>query len=135
LKNLLLILLLLVSCTSFALNQQEQCEYNGIDYKVATKFIHDFKLALHKNDRNSIANFASYPLRINTAPRKYYVIRNKKGLLAKYDSIFNANAIKVILNDNAVFCNFQGGMLGPIWYKTDKHNAKFFVVNVQEMHI
>lgn len=124
------LLLALTIPVCFAVTDKEQCEYNDIDYEVATKFVSDLKLALNKNDKNTVANFISYPLRVNTAPRKYFQIKNKKEFVTKYNTLFSADIVKSIKNDNNLFCNYQGAMIGAgVWFKTNDHKAKIFVIN------
>jgi hypothetical protein len=124
------LLLILATPVCFAVTDKEQCEYNGIDYAVATKFVSDLKSSLKKNDKNRIANFISYPLRVNTAPQKYFTINNKKEFVAKYKSLFSKDITKSIRNDNNLFCNYQGAMIGAgVWFNTNDHKAKIFAIN------
>lgn len=133
-RNLLTHCSLLFALTTpvcFAATEAAQCELNGIDYKIATQFISQFKSALNKNDKISIAKHVSYPLRINTAPGKYYTIKNKKEFIAKYNTLFTAPLIKSLKSDSNIFCNYQGAMIGAggIWFNTKQHHAHIFAIN------
>lgn len=130
LKRLVIVGLLFCNAC-YAATIQEQCEVNGIDYKVAVKFIADFKDALEKGEKNIVADFISYPLRVNTGHNSHRIINSKETFLTQYDMIFDQPTIQLITSDNDIFCNAQGAMIGAgkVWYKTSNNTAKIFVIN------
>lgn len=134
-KKIIYIFLICISCISnisFALSEQEQCEFNGINYAQAKSFVVHIKAALDKNDKNKVADLISYPLRINKSPSKHYTITSKHTFMIQYPKLFPEKARKSILEDKGIFCNYQGAMLGggAIWFNTKNNSIKIFSINL-----
>ena len=130
-KIFLLSLLLAFSSTiCSALTEEGQCEFNGINYAKASQFVTVFKSNINKNDKKAISELISYPLRVNTAPGKFYLIKDKHEFVAKYNKLFNQETIQALKNNDHIFCNYQGAMIGSgIWFNTENQTAKIFAIN------
>lgn len=116
--------------------QEDICEHNGINYKVAKDFYVKLQSLLRTDEKNKLASYVSFPLRVNERhgnKSKTYYVRNKDAFLSAYPTLFN-NQMKTILMTSDVFCNYQGAALGNgnIWFRTTNDSAKIFVINAVE---
>ncbi len=84
----------------------------------AIAFLAKFQDALKRHDRPAVAALVHYPLLATEGGRKQ--IRSRSGLLARFDSIFNAQVRAAILSATAddVWGNSHGFMIGRgvIWF-------------------
>lgn len=84
----------------------------------AIAFLAKFQDALKRDDRPAVAALVHYPLLATEGGRKQ--IRSRAGLLAKFNSIFNAQVRAAILSASAddVWGNQNGFMIGRgvIWF-------------------
>lgn len=84
----------------------------------AIAFLAKFQDALKRDDRPAVAALVHYPLLATEGGRKQ--IRSRAGLLAKFNSIFNAQVRAAILSATAddVWGNQNGFMIGRgvIWF-------------------
>ena len=122
---------LLLSNIVFAATPQEQCKSNGVDYAVAKKFVVEFKEGLSHKNAKKLAKFMDYPVRVNGPNNSHYTIKSKASFIKEFPQLFNEQSVQAILNDNEIFCNAQGAMLGngKIWYHTYGDKAMIFVIN------
>lgn len=121
--------MLLVMPLGFA-NNSESCTLNGIDYKKGTVLLSTVKTALSNGDKQAIAAVMAYPLRVNTAPGKFFTVKNAQEFLKKYNQIITPDLIQAVQKDKDIFCNMQGAMIGGgIWFNTDGQIAKIFAVS------
>lgn len=130
-KILLACLVFLAVPVCFAADDNKgQCAFNGIDYDKAVQFVTDFKQALNKSDKKTLATMMAYPLRVNTAPGKFFTIKNKDEFVQKYNSVFSSELAQAIQQDAGIFCNSQGAMIGGgVWFNTEGKKAKVFAVS------
>jgi hypothetical protein len=137
-RNILFVILLFfISHTVYAQNSTEQqCAYNGVDLNQAINFVSNLQAALKNNDKEKIAGFIAYPLRVNMALQNgkstTRYIKNKKNFIKNYDSLFDARARQSLLDENEIFCNYQGAMLsnGLVWFKTDDNKVRIIALNI-----
>ncbi|MGG1938860.1 hypothetical protein ABFY57_03735 [Paenibacillus polymyxa] len=97
-------------------------------------FLNTFKAlqkAVADNDKEKVANFILYPLRVNDS-EKSLTIPNKKDFLAKYDQIFTDAIREALVNQKTdeLFVNYQGVMVGSgeLWLRRATDNPKHFGV-------
>lgn len=121
--------MLLVMPLGFA-NNSESCTLNGIDYEKGKVLLSTFKTALSNGDKQAIAGLMAYPLRVNTAPGKFFTVKNAPEFIKKYDNILTADLIQAVQKDKDIFCNTQGAMIGSgIWFNTEDKTAKVFAIS------
>ncbi|MGR6764010.1 hypothetical protein ACU1JV_19510 [Paenibacillus sp. T2-29] len=97
-------------------------------------FLDTFKAlqkAVADNDKEKVANYILYPLRVNDS-EKSLTIPNKKDFLAKYDQIFTDAIREALVNQKTddLFVNYQGVMVGSgeLWLRRATDNPKQFGV-------
>ncbi|MDQ0496837.1 hypothetical protein [Paenibacillus brasilensis] len=97
-------------------------------------FLNTFKAlqkAVADNDKEKVANYIFYPLRVNDS-EKSLTIPNKKDFIAKYDQIFTDAIREALVNQKTddLFVNYQGVMVGSgeLWLRRDTDNPKLFGV-------
>lgn len=97
-------------------------------------FLNTFKAlqkAVADNDREKVANYILYPLRVNDS-EKSLTIPNKKDFIAKYDQIFTDAIREALVNQKTddLFVNYQGVMVGSgeLWLRRGTDNPKLFGV-------
>jgi hypothetical protein len=133
-----IIFYLFFTATCYAISQEQQsCELNGINYTQAKSLTQSLKAALKEDDIQTIANLISYPLRINTSANgkaTHYFMKNKNEFIQKYNALFTESMKKSILDDNSLFCNYKGAMLGAgtVWFTTDDAGTKIFSINLSQ---
>jgi len=97
-------------------------------------FLNTFKAlqkAVADNDKEKVANYILYPLRVNDS-EKSLTIPNKKDFMAKYDQIFTDAIREALVNQKTddLFVNYQGVMVGSgeLWLRRATDNPKLFGV-------
>ncbi|MGW8959369.1 hypothetical protein [Paenibacillus sp. NPDC055715] len=97
-------------------------------------FLNTFKAlqkAVADNDKEKVANYIFYPLRVNDS-EKELTISNKKEFIAKYDQMFTDAIREALVNQKTddLFVNYQGVMVGSgeLWLRRDTDNPKLFGV-------
>ncbi|MFD1461358.1 hypothetical protein ACFQ5D_07880 [Paenibacillus farraposensis] len=97
-------------------------------------FLNTFKAlqkAVADNDKEKVANYILYPLRVNDS-EKSLTIPNKKDFMAKYDQIFTDAIREALVNQKTddLFVNYQGVMVGSgeLWLRRAADNPKVFGV-------
>ncbi|MFC7559144.1 hypothetical protein ACFQY3_09280 [Paenibacillus farraposensis] len=87
--------------------------------------------AVADNDKEKVANYILYPLRVNDS-EKSLTIPNKKDFMAKYDQIFTDAIREALVNQKTddLFVNYQGVMVGSgeLWLRRAADNPKVFGV-------
>jgi hypothetical protein len=140
-KILTVVLLLVISLaqTTYAKNSiEQQCALNGVDLNQAVTFVSNLHAALKTNDKEKIADFIAYPLRVNLTLRNgkntIRYIKTKKNFFKSYDFLFNTRTKQRLLNESEIFCNYQGAMLsdGLLWFKTDDNRARVITLNINK---
>jgi len=89
------------------------------DCPQALVFFKRLKLAIKKNDRQSVASMIHYPL-LTTAHDKPIHIRNRQQLLSRFNQIFDPEVRCAILDstEKDVWGNLQGFTIGggAVWF-------------------
>lgn len=113
-------------------SSQNPFEVAGIQDPKA--FLNTFKAlqkAVADNDKEKVANYILYPLRVNDS-EKSLTIPNKKDFMAKYDQIFTDAIREALVNQKTddLFVNYQGVMVGSgeLWLRRATDNPKVFGV-------
>lgn len=122
-KKYLILILFFIGQTIFAQDLTNHVEYQ--------KLVKTFISYIKNNKREQISNLVIYPLN-----RDYPLpsVKNKKEFLKKYDEIFDADLIKMIVNSNPIKdwadVGWRGIMLldGKVWLDFD---GKLIGVNYQ----
>lgn len=109
-------------------------EVAGIDNSLEfNKTFLIIKKLVANNDKEQVANYIIYPLKVNT-PTKKFTIKTKKEFITQYDTIFT-NEIKTALTNQKVkdlFVNYQGVMVknGEIWL--GQSNSKYGIIVINQ---
>ncbi|EHS55851.1 hypothetical protein P4H71_14510 [Paenibacillus kribbensis] len=113
-------------------SSQNPFEVAGIQDPKA--FLNTFKAlqkAVADNDKEKVANYIFYPLRVNDS-EKSLTIPNKKDFIEKYDQIFTDAIREALVNQKTddLFVNYQGVMVGSgeLWLRRGMENPKLFGV-------
>lgn len=127
-----LVIFILGLFTLSCLANSKGCEFNGVDYKLATAFVSEFIAAVKEDDKNKIAGMMSYPLRVNPKNgSRSYTIKSKREFLQQYDELFSENMKKGLTADADIFCNYQGGSIGAgrVWFEAADGKAVIYSIN------
>ncbi len=137
-RRFLFLSLLFTTTISFAMpTQQDICEENGINYKMAKDFYVNLQTLLREDEVEKIAKYISFPLRVNERKankNSTHYVRNLRTFNDEYPKLFN-EPMKKILMTSDVFCNYQGAAIGNgnIWFRTPKEGVKIFVINTVDL--
>ncbi|MCL5260236.1 MAG: hypothetical protein M1561_00925 [Gammaproteobacteria bacterium] len=113
-----------------------QCKNEFIDYNDAVTFAKLVKNAVLNNDKNKLAEMASYPLKVgkvreNSSDKKVIqYIKTKRQFIEQYSLIFSKEVINSILQNDIsdIFCKYQSGSIadGSMWFHGNP--LKFYIV-------
>lgn len=112
------------------------CDTTTGTYDRVVAFASAVKTAARRGDRVRLASLMMYPVQVNVAPGKHVFVATKRALLARFDSVFDAQMLRKLagIEPHEVFCRNGQSMLadGTLW--ASMIDGKLFgtVVNAQK---
>ncbi|HEY6171930.1 MAG TPA: hypothetical protein VIX80_06710 [Candidatus Kapabacteria bacterium] len=95
---------------------KERRYYDGFEDNVQA-----FYYALLAGDKETVAKYINFPLHVYTSPGKGFVIKNKKQLLKKFNTVFTKEKVDLIRKHvpHDLWVGSQGVEMGGIWFDDD----------------